>query len=297
MLMARPMPNTAGFPSVTTNVGSLQNRGIDINIGVNIIRGKDYYVSANVVFNYNTDKILELYDGLTEYAPSTVGPTQYVVGESIMLYYPMYGGVNPETGRQWWYRPGQNRFATTQNKDSITEVFSDVALRQNTGYRQYAPITGGFGIQAGWKGFSLVADFSFVQGKYMIDANWASLHNPMNTLAGRLNYSRDVLSYWQQQGDVTEFPDWTQGQLVHADSRALSNASFMRLKNLALSYSFDKKLLAKTKIFNNARIFVSGRNLLLITAYKGIDPEIDSPSAGTSYMNSKQFQFGIELGF
>jgi hypothetical protein len=268
-----------------------------LNLGVDIIRGKDYYLSANVVFNYNVDKILELYDGLTEYAPTSTGPTQYVVGESIMLYYPMYGGVNPNNGKQWWYLPGQDRFATQQNGDSITEVFSDVALRQNTGYRRYAPITGGFGIQAGWKGFSLVADFSFVQGRYMIDANWQALHNAMNTLAGRINYSRDVLDYWKQPGDVTEFPDWTQGQLLYSDSRALSNASFMRLKNLALSYSFDKKRLAKTKVLNTARIFVSARNLWLITPFKGIDPEVDAASAGTTYMNSKQFQFGIELGF
>jgi hypothetical protein len=302
MLMRMTMPLITGFPAVTANVGSLQNRGIDLSLGLDIIRTKDFYVSANVVFNYNVDKVLELYDDLPELRMSASSLEHYVVGQPVMLYYAQYGGVNPETGRQWWYRPGQDRFVTQQNRDSITEVLNDANLRQNSGYRRFSPITGGFGIQVGWKGLSLVADFAFVQGKYMWDATWAQLHsaNAMAANAGTVNFSRDVLDYWKQAGDVTEFPDWTQSDQTigaYADSRSVSNASFMRLKNLALSYSFDKKLLNKTKVFNNARIFVSARNLWTITAYKGIDPEVDNASELNTYMNSKQFQFGIELGF
>ena len=231
MLMAVPYPYTTGFSSLYRNVGGLENQGIDINLGVDILKHKDYFLRFSTTFNYNAQKVTELFDGRNRWEMSNY-LTAYVVGEAPMFYMPIYAGVDPEDGAPMWYKAGSNPDEKTCVE--TTKNYEEAALTQNTGKKLYAPINGGFSLSGGWKGLTLQADFSYVLGKYMVNNDAYFYNNPMQ---GRLNYnqSKDVLNYWTPENPNAAFPDWSQGYVMQFDTHLLENASFLRLKNLQMS--------------------------------------------------------------
>jgi len=294
MLMGVPQPGTSGFGTVVGNVGSMRNRGVDVTVGAEVFRRGDWHVSVNGVFNYNREIVTEIFDGQTEWViPGTnVG---WIVGEPVMFYLPIWGGVDRNNGRGWWYLPGENPNVHNRDPNRTTQLFDEDGLAQNSGFRVRAPINGGFGINASWRNFSLATDFVFVLGKWMIcNTSFFTLNpNRFDTE----NQSNAVNDFWRNPGEDARFPDWRQGAEMHFDTHLLSNASFMRLKNLTLSYSLPRNVLQSTRVIRNARVFATGRNLLTFTNFKGIDPEVDGNLAIGTFGNSRQFQVGVELGF
>lgn len=294
MLMEIPLPSTSGFDAVLSNVGGLRNEGIDFTIDYDILRSSDYYLNAAFNINYNKETITELFDGRDTWTISGTGIT-YVVGQGVMYYMPIYAGVNSETGEQEWYLPGDDITETTMNETTTEYNVDD--LSQNTGYRRNAPIAGGFSLSGGWKGISLSADFSYVIGKYMINNDKYFYSNP-NVFGQQLNYSKDVLNYWQEAGDVTIYPDWSTGATMNVDDTfCLENASFLRLKNLTIGYNLPSKWFQNQNVLSGVKVYATGRNLLTVTEYTGTDPETDSNLSLGENVNTKQFVFGIELVF
>ena len=113
--------------------------------------------------------------------------------------------------------------------------------------------------------------------------------------ADESNMARRMLQIWTTPGQITDIP--RSGEPIKHDSRFIDNASFVRLKNLQLSWDLPKSLAARTGFMQGAKVFVSGRNLLTFTRYTGWDPEIDAITAMGNYPNTRQVVFGIELNF
>lgn len=295
MLMDVPNPYTTGFDEVMQNVGSMSNRGIDITLGVDILRGSDHFLRFNTTFNYNHSKILELFDGRQRWEIAGTG-VAYVVGQPVSFYYPIYAGVDPADGQPMWYLPGEDKDVTTMDPDRVTKTFNEDELIQNTGKQIFAPITGGFTLAGGWKGLSVQADFSYVLGKNMINNDAFFYANP-NT-APTENQNRDVADFWTPDNTDAKYPDWSSGAQMQFDTHLLEDASFLRLKNLQIGYSLPESLLAWSNgVLKGFRITVTGRNLLTFTKYSGIDPELNRNIALGVAGNSKQVLGGIEITF
>ena len=292
MLIAVPMPYTSGFASETSNVGSLRNTGIDVEVDFDLLRGRNYYITPFLNFNYNRNEVVELFQGLDQWVIPNTG-VAWVVGEPVRFYYPYYAGVDPEDGRPMWYVPGADRSVTTTDQGT-TKVFDTNALQQNLGIPRYAPFAGGFGLNAGYSNFQVRMDFAFVNDKYLFNNDRYFYENP-NVFPG-FNQAKTILDYWKQPGDVTEFPRW-QSQFTQFDSRLIEDASFMRLKNLTIEYRLPQSIVQQTGFFTRARVFVTGRNLLTWTGYRGPDPEIDSNISLGANPNTKQWTFGIQMTF
>lgn len=302
MLMDVPLPLTSGVPqdglgfaSVTKNVGKYLNQGVDIHFDFDIIKRRDAGLTAYINFNYNKDKVIELFQDRDSWILPGYG-FGYIVGEPVNFVYPIFKQINPQTGYPEWYLPGENIAETT--KGEVTSTFNDT-LEQNTGIRRNTPMVGGFGISGDFKGFYLQADFSFALGKNMISNDRYFFENPIN-FAG-FNQSKNVMNYWKEPGDNAEFPSLeylnnVSPLLTEFDSRMIQNASFMRLKNLSIGYNLPKKLF-NHKIITGAKVYVTGRNVLTFTNFTGTDPEIDSNLTLGAYPNSKQFIVGFELNF
>ena len=305
MLMSVPQPYTAGFTSVTKNVGGLSNRGIDITLGVDILRGKDYFLRFSTTFNYNKETITELFDGRTEWENEGTGIT-YVVGQPVSFYYPLFAGINPENGHQQWYIPtGWEEYQETGDvskidktitrMDKTTEEFDDL-LTQNTGKKRYPPVTGGFSLAGSWKGLSLQADFSYVLGKYLIN-NDAFFYNNPNQFQG-YNTSHSVTDYWTPENRYAKFPDWSSGAVMQFDTHLLEEASFLRLKSLVVGYALPAKALNWSNgVLKGVKFTFTGRNLFTVTKFMGGDPEANSNLTLGLPGSTRQLLGGLEITF
>ena len=292
MILDVPQPYTAGIDEATNNVGSLLNQGVDVTLGFDILKGRDHWLRFNTTFNYNAQKVTELFDGKQTW-PMYSYMIAYVVGSPVMFYNPIFAGIDPEDGMPMWYVPGENPDVTTMNE--TTKVWDSEALTQNTGKKRYAPINGGFSFSGGWKGFSAQADFAYVIGKYLVSNDGYFYGNPASF--STMNTNKAVSDFWTPDNRNAKWPDWSKGAVMQFDSHLLENASFLRLKNLQIAYSLPKKALGWQDVVKELKITFTGRNLFTVTKYTGIDPEINSNLTYGVGGNSKQFLGGIEIKF
>ena len=287
MLMEVPVPYTSGFSTIMQNVGSMKNTGVELTLGFDIIKTRDMLLQFNMNYSYNKNEITELFYGYEEW-PMPSYTLTYKVGEPVQFYLPIWAGVDPADGQQMWYIPGTDGETT---KDA--NLAGSGALDQASGKTRYAPHNGGFNLNFNWKGLSIGADFSWVLGKYLLNNDRYFSENPA-AFPG-YNQSADILDEWKEPGDITDTPVF--GSVMLFDSHLLENASFLRLKNLAIGYQLPKAWLEKTKVIKNFKITASSRNLFTITKYKGADPEIDTNLTYGAYPNTRQFTIGAEITF
>ncbi|MEG2612472.1 MAG: TonB-dependent receptor [Alistipes sp.] len=287
MLMNVPMPSTSGYMSRYENVGSMRNRGIDITLNAAIVRTQDWNVNFNATFSYGKSIITKLFNGYTEYAMPDFMLCYTVGHDAGEFYMPVFVGVDPTDGKQMW-----ETIDKTTGEKSQTKNFEN-ATAQLVNKSQFAPYSGGFGVNAGWKGIMLSADFSFNYGKYL--CNNANYFLESASFAGSYNRSTELKNQWRQPGDITNVPKF--GEEIQFDSHLLEDASFLRLKNLTIGYDFPKTWMAKTGVISGIRVYFTARNLLTFTGYSGYDPEVDKNVSLGDYPNSRQFVGGIQITF
>lgn len=294
MLMSVPQPYTTGFSSVVANVGAMRNAGVDISLGVDILKGKDYGLNFRTTFNFNSERVTELFDGRQRWEIANTG-VAYVVGKPVMYYYPVFAGIDPEDGAPTWYIPGDDKDVCTKDADRITKVFNEEELTQSTGIRRHEPVSGGFGLRGHWKGLSANIEFSYFCGKYLINNDAYFYANP-NMNVG-YNQIKSVSDYWTPDNTDAKFPDWSKGYNMEFDTHVLEDASFLRLKNIQIGYDLPDKVLGSRKVIKGVQFTVTGRNLLTATKYTGIDPEVDSNLTVGLPGNTLQVLGGVEIRF
>ncbi|MBQ2878707.1 MAG: TonB-dependent receptor, partial [Bacteroidaceae bacterium] len=136
--------------------------------------------------------------------------------------------------------------------------------------------------------------FSWVADRWLF-YNDRFFEESMGVLCGLLVSKRLLYDRWKQPGDVTDIPRY--GVTPQMDSRFLEDASFLRLKNIMLSYSIPESILKKTKAVSRAKIYVQAQNLYTWTKFSGIDPESSSNVYKAQYPMSRQFTCGLEVTF
>lgn len=283
MLMEVPITFGNGFDTQWDNIGAMINRGVEFDINTSIIRTKDWQWSINANVSYNHNEITELYNGLDEYELPATGLMLKVGHPYGEQYAVRYAGVNPANGDALWY-----------TKDGeLTNVYNedDKVL---TGKSYVAPWQGGFGTKVTWKNLTLDAQFSWVADRWVIN-NDRFFDESNGLYSSAYNQSTALFDRWQQPGDVTTLPRY--GVTPEMDTHLLEDASFVRLKNLMISYSLPSKLLNKTRVIERVRVFAQAQNLLTFTKFTGMDPESSANVYQATYPMSRQFTFGIEVGF
>ena len=263
MLMEIPYSMTTGFTSGMGNIGSMVNKGFEATVNVDLIKTKDmsWTVSANI--GYNKNEITELFAGRNEYELTSTG-------------------LKLEVGHMWYDKNG-----------NITKVYDETNNSVFLGKNRYAPWLGGFGTNFTWKGFSVIADFAWQSGKYMMvnDDYFTKNANQGTTY----NQCVDMLNVWTTPGQVTDIPAY--GYEIYLDSHTISNASFLRMKTLTLQYQLPKKWMQAVHYIKDIRVFGIARNLFTITPFDGYDPEPDKNVVQFNYPNTRQFVIGAELTF
>lgn len=258
-LVGYPLPYTTGFNSIQANLPALvQNSGVELTVtSVNIRRSKFTWTTA---FNMTlpSNKLLEFPNLATSGSYSNA----YVVGKSIFirrLY--QSNGVNPQTGSYTF---------ATKNADGLPSFPQDLVTTKPVTQKFYGGISNSFS----YKGFQL--DF-LVQFVNQIEYSYESAFGSPGQ--DQLNEPTAVLSRWQMPGEVTNIQRFgtssattTPYSYLQSSTAILTDGSFIRLKNLALSYQFPFNWLTAAHL-QSARIYLQCQNLLTWTHYVGLDPE------------------------
>ncbi len=283
MLMEVPITLGNGTAMEWDNIGAMVNRGVETNVNVHVLQHKDFNWYINAVASYNHNEITELYNGLDEYE---------IPGANILLkvghsygehYLVRYAGVNPANGDALWYTKDGKLTNEYNEEDKILLGKSSVA-----------PWQGGFGTSLSWKGLSLNAQFSWVKNRWMVN-NDRYFDESNGMYSSAFNQSKELFKRWKKPGDITSIPRY--GVTPQLDAHLLEDASFLRLKNLTISYNLPSELMRKTQCITSARIFAQGQNLFTFTKFTGMDPESSMNVYQAAYPMSRQFTFGFEVIF
>ncbi len=283
MLMEVPKSYTdQGFGYYWDNVGEMINVGAELSVMATLVQTRNFLWTVNANASYNYNEITELYNGVQEYERSNTN-TKLVVGHPLGEFYiNRYAGVNPVNGDALWY---------TKDGELTTELRDEDKVLIGKSY--IAPWQGGFGTALSWKGLSLSAQFSWVADRYMINND--RYFDESNGRFASYNQSRRLLDRWKEPGDVTDIP--RHGVYTEFDSRLLEDASFLRLKNVMLSYSFKFAADRKRTVIRGVRAYAQAQNLLTFTKFSGLDPEGTSNIYAAQYPMARQFTFGLDLTF
>jgi TonB-dependent starch-binding outer membrane protein SusC len=280
LFLNRQLSRTSGYPEITTNIGELQNRGVEFSLDGDLVKTKDLTWSANVSLTHNQNQIKKLVGE---------GENDQIDGSFInregqpmsTLYLVRFAGVNPENGNaQYLTKDGE-----------ITETY-DPADRVLAGTSQ-VPFFGGFGSSLKYKGLEVSAFFSFVKGNYIYNNDRNNIVNP-----GYLwdNLSAEMTREWKQKGDITDVP-YSGSDYQDAVTRFVEKGDFLRLRNLNVSYNLPTQWAHSIKM-QTIRLYAQGQNLKTWTDFMGWDPEITSGSlVGAQYPALRTVTFGLNIGF
>lgn len=259
-LVGYPLPILTGFPSVQANLpAKVRNDGLEIYVTSSNISSRDFEWSSNFNFTLPRNTLIS-YPGisLSSYAYT------YSVGHSIFSqFYYKYSGVNTQTGLYSF---------VTKNANGIPSTPADLYITKPITQKFYGGLQNSFS----YRGFQLVFLFQFVkQTGLSVVRNFAPPGEVNN------NEPTFVLDHWGAVGDKRPYQIATSGYNTQAtklyssylmSDGIITNSSFIRLKNLSISYNLPERLIHFAKI-QSARLYIQGQNLLTITSYLGLDPE------------------------
>lgn len=321
LVLAVPTPASAGIPgnSISQNIGTLQNKGIELALDFSLVRNKN--VNWDVNFNYSNvkNKITKLYSINGTPVPFIQNGAYNIirVGDPINIIYGYKSaGVNTANGHPMYYKADgrlvvhnipNNTFYYINDKNdgtisaanATTMAFAD---RQNLG--QGVPtFFGAFTNNVRFKQFELEVMFRYSGGNQI-----------MNTTRQEALFSQsfhnngiEILNRWTKPGQETDVPKLYYGQSNNvnqvglATSRFVEKGDYIRLQNVVFSYSVDKDLISR--LFKghveSARFYVQGQNLYAWSKYKGADPD-NITAGGIDQSVAPQIRtisFGLSVGF
>ncbi|WP_313513300.1 TonB-dependent receptor [Sphingobacterium sp.] len=290
-----------GFNSTLLNVGEINNKGLEISVGGDLIKKDDFRWSANVNTSFLKSKVSKLYGGkdITWWDP-TGGDSRvqfmYKEGEDVYSYYMAeWAGVDPSNGKPMWYTNDGTEGEFLHNGRGATNKVSDA--KQVIVGSPIPKAYGGFNTDIEYKGFSLGLNFTYKIGGKLFDAG-------SRDVAEDGYYWERIRSYYAIQNVWT--PDNTDALYpfvsgndpedgITRSTRHLYDASFLRLKNVNVSYRLPSAVVNKIG-FSNARIFFNGTNLLTASKFKWADPEVNQfGTRGWETPFGKTYTFGLEV--
>lgn len=291
LYQSSPISPVQGTSSISTNTGSLENKGIELTLNYNIFKNQDWDISVGGNGSYNKNKIKEL-PASTNGLVFGGGSTALGTGEPIGSFYVVrYAGVNPANGNPL--------FRTADG--GLTETITD-ANRVFTGKSQYPVWQGGFNTSITYKGFNLYTQWSFVADIYRNNLDLATLETGTpGSLNNGGNRSTTMLNAWQNPGDITSIPRVGQGyneiDYINSTDRYLEDASYLRLRNIKLSYNFTSDQLSRT-FLKGLGFFIQAENIVTFSSWRGWDPESNFRSTDRGqYPTPKIFTFGTSINF
>lgn len=303
MLLQLPVPQSTGYNSILSNVGRIDNKGLEIFLNTVNIDTKDFKWESNITFTSMRNKVKDL-GGIDEIL---VG-AGYTHVEQVAIRkpgLPLNSYYGWEVAGVWQenddfskmkedYKPGDLKYVD-QNKDGVINDADRVVLGNSFPDFQWS-----FGITFTYKNFDLYVFFEGVQGVDMLNGNLIDSYFPINFR--RNKFAEPYLNRWTPENPTNEYPSFVdplkQGRKV-VNSRTLSDASYVKLRTIRLSYRVPKF----SSLIQSLQLYVTADNLFTITDYVGLDPAVNPNSNSNfrmdfnAYPSARAFIFGAKIDF
>jgi hypothetical protein len=340
LLLNAKLPTSSGYNSMVINAGETENKGIDLTINSTNITNKNFTWNTSITLSHNKNSVkkltgedVQLWEANFGYSQNThiIGVNQplgqmygYVTDglyqvsdfdyDAATKTYTLKDGV-PYAGEKGNVKPGMWKFKNLTGDDNVIDE-NDKTVIGNAQPKFYGGLNNSFT----HKGFDLSIFLTFSYGNEVLNAT-----KLVTSKVGSLNYNAlDVMNSsnrWmtinsdgQKVTDPGELAALNAGKTVAAyhdaqqgdnyiHSWAVEDASYLKLSNVTLGYTFPKNLIARVGL-KNLRLYATGNNLLTWTKYSGFDPEVSTMKSGLTpgvdfgaYPLSRSFIFGLNVAF
>jgi hypothetical protein len=264
LLLAIPLPRTSGFASTLTNIGEMENRGIELALNTINVDG-DFSWRSNLNFSMNQNKIISLVGG------QDIRIRESIVREGNPISFYLFERekyVDPATGTTLIVDQDGSGGVPTDNDRKITGSPMPKHI-------------GGFTNEFSYKGFDLSVFFQWSYGNKIFNNTRKWMEEMRRDLQSTIGYNTTEEAFqnrWRESGDQTEYPgvfyDLRNQNHFVAHNGWLEDGSYLRLKTLTLGYNFPSAFTQRMHI-SNARVYFTSNNLLTFTNYTGYDPEVN----------------------
>jgi TonB-dependent starch-binding outer membrane protein SusC len=285
LLLGSQLSRTTGFDQLLKNVGEVRNRGYEITLDIDVIRSGNFVWNVTGNFTNNKNEIVSLSDGKEIINGATINRVGHPINSNYVVE---YAGVNPANGDALYRKLD----------GSITNEFAAGDLK--IWGTRVAPRFGGFSNTLSYKGLEFSFFFSFVHGNSVYNNDRTNVEDPTYLVD---QMAKSNLRAWKQPGDITDVPrqatidGLTTNPYQRQTTRYIENGSFLRLRNVQLSYVLPSRLTSAAKL-RSVRMFLQGQNIWTRSEFLGFDPELATGTlAGAQYPAMRSITAGLNIGF
>ncbi|WP_353719965.1 TonB-dependent receptor [Dyadobacter sp. 676] len=311
------LPRTTGFTSILTNLGSLENKGLEFELNASVLSPQSAFQwTTSLNASYVKIKILELPDNGIE--NNRIGGVN--IWDPNAGAYAWKGGLQEggRIGDMFAYKQlgiySTDEEAAAGPKDMLvvgtdkTKHGGDVNWLDSDGNgiiddkdriymgNPYPTWTGGFTNRLNYKGFGLTIRMDYTLGHMIYNETRARV---LGNFSGQNAISKAVTRSWQKQGDITDIPRYywadqnQQSNLYRGNSHYYEKGDFLCLREISLAYNFPQSMLGKLKIAS-LRLHATANNLKYFTRFTGLNPEEGGTDNGR-YPMPRNFIFGVQI--
>lgn len=282
MLLDAPVPRTSGYAVIRKNIGSMENKGVELAINTVNIENNNLTWNTNFNISFNKNKILSLAtpaDIFNVGGPSITNQTGIIrIGEPAGAFWGLTRlgtwseAEREEAARFTSYRgnltmlPGDIKYLDRDGDGAITDA--DRSIIGNGSPKGWGTLAN----TVRYKNFDLTLDLQFSYGNDVMDMN---LHASEDRVSIANSY-KSVLNAWRpdnQDTPIAEIRETRAGYVTNVDTRWVFDGSFLRGRNLLLGYTLPSDFVNRIKL-SSARIYLSAQNFFLLTPYPFGDPEM-----------------------
>ena len=305
LLYSKDVPLSSGNPTgyYPVNVGSIVNNGFEMNFEGIIMNRTELLWTWNMNLSHYRNKIVALDSSVADKGIKGSNYIYKIGGSLYEAYMRSYAGVNPENGKAMWHKKVLDDQGEWTGESVTTETFAEASQYEQGSV--LPKVFGGFGTSLKAYGVDFSAQFSFQLGGRYYDGTYQAL---MHTSSGAgLAWHKDVLDSWSEDNPDSKIPrldgDTSVGQT--AVNNYLISSNYLSINNITLGYTFPENITSELKI-SGLRIYVSGDNLAVFAARKGVDPRysmgLGSLTSGSglnsgSYSAMRTITAGVTLRF
>jgi len=296
MLLDAPLPLSSGYTSIFTNIGSMENKGVEFAVNSTNIKAGDFSWSTTFNISVNKNKVLALSGGSDIFSGATVIRVGEPVGSMFgRVHEGIWSTAEAEQAKKYNMLPGDVKYKDLNNDGTINDNDRTIIGKG---------IPDGFGTflnTFSYKQWSLTVDLQYMYGNDVLDR---SIHSAEDR-QGIANSYKTVLNAWtetNQNTNIAQIRPINAYYTTNNDSHKVTDASFIRGRNLLLAYVFPASVASRMKL-ERLRAYASVQNFFVATKYKGYDPEVSNSGSPFDqgfglydYPKPRVFMLGLNIG-